>query len=232
MAMISENILKLKNHIAAICREAGRDPKDITIVGITKYSTVDQIREAVAAGIANIGENKVQQGVVKFQGLFGVTKHMVGHLQTNKAKAALETFDVIQSVDSLKLAQELERQCAKLGRRAEVLVQVNTAGEEQKSGIAPENLLDLLEQMSALKFIDVSGLMTIGPLTDDRKAIRMCFWKTKKFYDEVGKRFKGVANIKMKTLSMGMSDDYDIAIEEGANMVRIGRSIFTANEKE
>lgn len=230
--MISENISRLKNHIAAICRETGRDPKDITIVGITKYSTADQIREAMAAGITNIGENKVQQAAVKFQGLSGVLRHMVGHLQTNKVKAALETFDVIQSVDSLKLAQEIERQCRKLGCRVEVLVQVNTAGEEQKSGIAPENLLDLLEQMSALKSVEVVGLMAIGPLTNDRKAIRLCFWKTKKFYDEVAKRFKGVANIKMKYLSMGMSDDYDIAIEEGANMIRIGRSIFTTNEKE
>jgi len=232
MAMISDNILRLKSHIAQICQKIGRNPQDITIVGITKYSTVQETHEAVSAGITHIGESKVQQALLKYPALQGVTRHMVGHLQTNKAKSALEVFDIIQSVDSYRLAQELDRHSQALNRRTQIFIQVNMAGEEQKFGVAPQGVFDLLTQITELKSINVIGLMAMGPLTEDRDAIRDCFKKTKELYQEIAQRFARATNIKMKFLSMGMSDDYDIAIEEGANMVRIGSAIFMKDEEK
>ncbi|MCX5681619.1 MAG: YggS family pyridoxal phosphate-dependent enzyme, partial [Candidatus Omnitrophica bacterium] len=170
----------------------------------------------------HVGESKVRQALIKYPQLTGVVKHMIGHLQTNKVKSALEVFDIIQSVDSYRLAQELDRQCSNLDRRIQILVQVNTAGEEQKFGSAPHETRDLLRQISDFKTMDVLGLMAMGPLTENKQEIRDCFKKTKDLYQEMSKDFIGIPNISMKFLSMGMSDDYEIALEEGANMLRIG----------
>jgi hypothetical protein len=227
MAMISDNIARLKTHIAQICQKAGRNPNDITIVGITKYSIADEIKEALSAGIQHIGENKVQQAAEKYPALANVVKHMVGHLQTNKVKNALELFDIIQSVDSFRLAEEIDRQCLRADRRAQILVQVNAASEEQKFGAALQDVNELFKRITDLKAVDVLGLMAMGPLTEDRTAVRDCFKKTKDLYRETSGRFFGFPNIQMEFLSMGMSDDYDIALEEGANMLRLGRIIFT-----
>ena len=224
--MISGNIFRLKNHIAEICQKINRRPEDITIVGITKYSDIETIREALACGLVHIGESKVQQALGKYPQLSGATKHMVGHLQTNKVKAAVDLFDIIQSVDSLHLAKAIEAQCLKAHRTMQVLVQVNTSGEGQKFGCPMLEADDLLKRVGDLKQIQVAGLMTIAPLTDDVYVVRDCFKKLKDLYDQATERFTHSTTVKMKFLSMGMSDDYPIALEEGANMLRIGRSIF------
>ena len=151
---------------------------------------------------------------------------MIGHLQTNKVADALKIFDVIQSVDSLKLAQTIDKNAQKLDKKIDTLIQVNASGEKQKFGIAETETLTLMSGMAQLKNLNVLGLMTVGPLTDEAEIIRNCFRKLRELRDRVAREFSGVSNISMKFLSMGMSADYRIAIEEGANMVRIGSAIF------
>ena len=251
--MILENVTRIKAEIVSICTSLGRNPEEVTLVGVTKYATVAAINEAIAAGISHVAENKVQEALKKYPEITspsltlptggreynydssprsgggkggGITKHMIGHLQTNKVKAALEIFDVIQSVDSLKLSQAIEKEAAKLNRPANILVEVNTSDEEQKYGVSPKEALTLVEQISELRHIRVLGLMTIGPATEDTKAIRGCFQKLKELYAQAAEKFQGNKNIHMKYLSMGMSSDYAIALEEGSNMVRIGSAIF------
>lgn len=228
--MIRDNIARIRGHIEAVCRRVGRDPREITFVGVTKFAGVPQIKEAVKSGLTHIGENKVQEARKKFSALgdcgVKVTRHMIGHLQTNKVKHALEIFDLIQSVDSVKLAAAIEAQAAKANKNIDVLVQVNTAGEEQKFGAAPSEVAALIEEVIKLKHIRLLGLMTIAPLTQDREIIRRCFRDLRRLNDRISERFPAGERLEMKYLSMGMTADYEIALEEGANMVRIGRAIF------
>ena len=229
--MIKDNIAKIQNKIAEACRKAGRDPKDITIVGVTKYTTTDKMKEAISAGIAHVGENRVQDASEKFaaldQATLKYTKHLIGHLQTNKAKLAVQFFDIIQSVDSLHLANEIERQAEKQNKDVvRVLVQVNTSGEQQKSGVGKADAVKLIEEIGKLKRVQVLGLMTMAPLTEDKAVVRQTFHDLKDIYDHVNQWFKGNEHVQMQHLSMGMSQDFDIAIEEGSNMVRIGSAIF------
>jgi len=233
--MIEHNLKQIKADISSLCGRLGRNPEEITLVGVTKYASVAAINEAIAAGISHVAENKVQEAFKKYHEIHSkepkVTKHMIGHLQTNKVKAALEIFDVIQSVDSLKLAQTIEKEAAKLNRPANILVEVNTSGEKQKYGVPPNEALTLVELIARLAHIRVLGLMTIGPATEDTSAIRGCFQKLKELYVKAAENFKGNKNIHMKYLSMGMSSDYAIALEEGSNMVRIGSAIFDGSRK-
>jgi len=228
--MIQDRILRLQSHISSICQRLGRNPKEIILVGVTKIASVEGIEEAIACGVTHIAENKVQEAQKKLPALKKtfprVTFHMIGHLQTNKVKAALELFDMIQSVDSLKLAQEIEKQAKKLERYVDILVQVNTSGEEQKYGIDPEHVFPLIEEIAKFKWVRMRGLMAMAPLTDDKKMIRNSFRELKEIRDKVAEIFQGFPNVEMKYLSMGMTDDYGIAIEEGSNMLRIGRGIF------
>jgi len=256
--MILQNVTRIRAEIVSICGRLGRNPEEITLVGVTKYAAVAAINEAIAAGISHVGENKVQEALKKYPEINspslppkadppqaetlppggggkpacrtgrggGITKHMIGHLQTNKVKAALEIFDVIQSVDSLKLAGVIEKEAVKLNRFVDILLEVNTSGEVQKYGVTPDEALSLIEQIAQFNHIQVLGLMTIGPATEDTNAIRGCFRKLKRLYLKSGEKFKGYKNIQMKYLSMGMSSDYEIALEEGSNMVRIGSAIF------
>jgi len=226
MAMISGNILRLKDNIAHICQKTNRKLEDIVIVGITKYSGLKDIQESLKCGLTHIGESKVQQAFEKYPHLANVTKHMVGHLQTNKVKTAVELFDVIQSVDSYRLAKAIDEQCVKQGRQMQILVQVNTAQEKQKFGCSSGDTFDLLKQVSELKNVRVIGLMTIAPLTEKHLVVRDCFKKLKDLHWQAQENFAQAQNVQMKFLSMGMSDDYAIALEEGANMLRIGRDIF------
>lgn len=229
--MIKENISRLKEDISLICQRLGRNPGEITVVAVTKYGTVAMIEETLHAGISHIAENKVQEALKKFGSFkppeIKLTRHMIGHLQTNKVKEALKVFDVIQSVDSLKLAASLDKAGEKLNRIIEGLVQVNTSGETQKYGIANDEAMKLIRQISQFDFIRVLGLMTIAPLADDREVIRDCFRKLRQLRDRVSNETAGYPHVQMKYLSMGMSSDYAVAIEEGSNMVRIGRAIFS-----
>ncbi len=224
--MIRENIDRIRVSVADICRSTGRDPQEIVIIGVTKYSDIQSIQQAVGAGLQHIAENRLQQAVAKYSDLTHVTKHMIGHLQTNKVKQAVQLFDMIQSVDSLDLAKEIDRQCARIHRTIDVLLQVNTSGEAQKFGVAPDHAADLLKQLESCSTVHVKGLMTIGPLTQDKTEIRGCFRRLHDIFQKMEQDFRGSKNICMQYLSMGMSDDYPIALEEGANMLRIGRAIF------
>jgi PLP dependent protein len=229
--MIKAKLAALRTDIEAICCGCGRNPQDITLVGVTKFATVDNIKEAVAAGLTDIGENKIQFAKEKFSGFppeffLKIRKHLIGHLQTNKVKFIFDLFDVVQSVDSLKLAAEIDLQAKKRGCVVDVLIQVNCSGEEQKSGISKAEAFRLLEAVSGFSHLNVLGLMTIAPLTDDEARIRSCFRDLKLLFDSAAKQFNGCQNITMKYLSMGMTHDYKIALEEGATMLRIGSAIF------
>lgn len=216
--------------IKAVCARIGKNPDEITLIGVTKYADVPAINEAVAHGLTHIAENKVQEARRKFPAVVEagepVIKHMIGHLQTNKARQALELFDFIQSVDSLKLATALEEQAAKLDKDIDVLLQVNTSGEKQKFGIEPDQLMNLVHHVLSLKHMRLKGLMTIAPLTDQKEIIRRCFRDLRVLHDEVNRLYADSSPLYMKYLSMGMTDDFEIALEEGSNMVRIGRAIF------
>lgn len=205
--MIKENITKIKNSI----------PKNIVIVAVTKNRYGDDINKAISAGIKDIGENKVQEAQIKLPSIKGVKKHFIGHLQKNKVKKAVELFDVIQSVDSLELARKIDKECSAINKKMEIMIQVNIGKELQKFGVMPEHALEFYREIRELKNIKITGLMCIAPNVHPDNT-RIYF-----------KKMRELNNIlKLRHLSMGMSNDYKIAVEEGSNMVRIGREIFEA----
>ena len=228
--MIKDNIILFKERILSLCNKLGRDVREITIIGVTKYSQIEDVRTAIESGIDHIGENRVQDVQKKFEQLslegLRFKRHMIGHLQSNKVKKSLEFFDLIQSVDSYKLAQEISKYSRNLNKITEVLIQINTSGELQKFGIEKSKGLLLIEQISELENIQIQGLMTIAPFTDDREIIRNCFRDLRIIRDKVDEFLSSKPNVEMKYLSMGMTDDFELALEEGSNMVRIGRAIF------
>jgi pyridoxal phosphate enzyme (YggS family) len=232
MQMIQERIARIRDNIAQICSKIGRNPADITLVGVTKFAENDKIQEAIRCGIRHIGENKVQEGERKFSGLDEsagkVTKHMIGHLQTNKVKLTLKYFDVIQSVDSLKLAKEISKEAGKINRVADIFVQINVAGEEQKFGINPAETLQLIRDITQLPNLKMIGIMTIAPLTENKNIVRATFKGLRELRDQAAKEFAGHPAVNFKYLSMGMTNDMEIALEEGSNMLRIGTAIFVA----
>ncbi|MDD2751686.1 MAG: YggS family pyridoxal phosphate-dependent enzyme [Candidatus Omnitrophica bacterium] len=228
--MIQANISKIKQKITQACAQINRDPAAITLVAVSKGRTIEQIRQAIDAGITNIGENRIQEALVKYNAL-GQTPyaarikwHMVGHLQSNKAKDAVKIFDLIHSVDSLHLAQEIDKQAAKINKMQDVLLEVKTSPEETKLGLAPEDVIGVIKGISALKNIRIQGLMTIAPLLDDPQEARPYFRQLKELLDQINNL--RLTTYDLQLLSMGMTDDFAIAIEEGANMVRVGRAIF------
>ena len=196
--------------------------ESVTLIAVTKNHTVELMQEAVDCGVKNIGENRVQEFAEKFQTLNReVTKHLIGHLQTNKVKQAVKLFDLIQSVDSEHLAESINKAAEFAGKVQEILIQVNLAKEISKSGVYAENLQSLIEKVDALKNIKLRGLMMIAPNFDDVENCRPLFRQMKKIFDEIKLRRKD-----FDILSMGMSHDFKIAVEEGANFVRIGTAIF------
>ncbi len=228
--MIRPNLDAVMASVQSICQRIGRAPSSVTVVGVTKYSDATAVNEAVAAGLCHIAENRVQSAKEKgplldFAGQT-VVKHLIGHLQTNKAREAVQLFDLIQSVDSFKLAQEIDKRAAAVGKIQDILVQVDIAREEQKFGLPEEELASLLAQLKDLEHVRVCGLMCMAPLTQDKDIIRDVFRRLKAHFDNMKKEYAGSSRIMMEHLSMGMSGDYEIAIEEGATMVRIGSAIF------
>jgi len=192
----------------------------VTLVAATKGRTIEEIHEAISAGITIIGENYVQEAAEKHRNLAGkVAFHMVGHLQRNKVPKAVEIFDLIQTVDSLPLAQKINEECKKIHKNMPVLIEVNIAGEKNKSGCAPEEVEKLAASISKLTHLELKGLMTIGPAVETEK-LRPYFREMKKTFDLLQKGYN------LSVLSMGMSDSYAVAIEEGATMARIGKKIF------
>ena len=225
MEVIKNNLDIIKEKIKKAALKANRSSEEIKLVAVTKTATIEQIKEAISAGIKIIGENKVQEAKEKYHILSADTEwHLVGHLQTNKVKYAIEIFDCIQSVDSIKLAKEIDKRSLQFGKTTNVLVEVNVSGEETKYGIKPEEVELFLKEISEFSGIRVRGLMTIAPIEKDKEEVRPYFRKLKEISKEI--KSKNIKNVKMDYLSMGMTDDFEVAIEEGANMVRIGRGIF------
>ena len=220
---IAENLRTVRSRIEQAAKRSGRNPGDIKLVAATKDVPAGLIKEAVNAGLTDIGENRVQEAKQKFGALMDqpVTWHMIGHLQTNKVKAALEIFSVIQSVDSERLADEISQRAQKI---VDVFIEINTSGEESKFGIAPEKAARLAEHISGLKNLNLTGLMTVGPLAGDKTAVRISFRLLKSLFEEI--KGLNLSGGELKYLSMGMSQDFETAIEEGSNLVRIGRAIF------
>lgn len=228
--MIKDRLAQVHKDIEAVCKRIDRNPKEIILVGATKYADAFQIKEAVAAGLKDIGENRVQDALRKFAVLdkehVHATRHMIGHLQTNKVKKAVEIFDLIQSVDSMRLAEEIEKHAAALNKSVEILIEVNTSGEAQKFGVHPDEVPALVEDISRCPHVRLVGLMTMAPLTRDQGIIRRCFRDLRELFDAVEENFGTRPHVDMKYLSMGMTEDYEIALEEGSSMLRIGRAIF------
>ncbi len=228
--MVKENFLKVRSDVRAACRVAGRREDDVVLVAVTKTAPLEDISAVIEAGAMHIAENRVQEAELKFPSLLAkypqVTTHIIGHLQTNKAKDAIKVVKLIQSVDSLKLAQEIQKQALKINRVVDVLVQFNTAREEQKFGAAPEDALTLIESVSQLTHVHIKGLMTMAPYTDDQGVIRKTFSDLRSIKDNIKSRFSGHERVDVGIMSMGMSGDYKIAIEEGSTMVRVGSAIF------
>jgi len=195
----------------------------ITLVAVTKNRTAEEIREAVRAGVTGIGENRLRELP---ELLPDITKHFIGRLQTNKVREVVRLFDVIQSVDRLKLAQKIDKECEKVGKVMPVLIQVNTSNEPQKGGVAVGDAEDLVKAVSKLKNIRIRGLMTLAIRSDDENKVRACFKKLKKLFDQIKNPEFEIRTPDFDILSMGMSEDYRIAIEEGATMIRLGRGVF------
>ena len=218
---IKERLEDVLERIEKACIRVGRKPEEVRLIAVTKTFPREVVEEAISLGIKEFGENYVQEAYEKFRGLDGVTLHMIGHLQRNKVKKALEIFHMIQSLDSLKLAQEIEKRAK---GKIPCLVQVNIGLEETKSGVSPDGLLKLMEELNRFDKIDVKGLMTIPPYTEDQEELRGYFSKMRKLLERVNT--EGVYKNRLTELSMGMTEDFELAIEEGATMVRIGRGIF------
>ena len=221
---IAENAARVRERIAEAASRVGRGENEITLVAVSKTFGPEMVAQAVSAGVTEIGENRVQEAAAKFPLVEGsFRKHMVGHLQTNKARKAVELFDLIQSVDSKRLARKISG-VAEGGTRASVLVEVNTSGEASKFGVAPEAALDFVEEICDYEGLRVEGLMTLGPAGGDEREIRRAFAALRELYEAAVSRVGPRG--RMRYLSMGMTDDFELAISEGSNMVRIGRAIF------
>ncbi|MFQ5630058.1 MAG: YggS family pyridoxal phosphate-dependent enzyme [bacterium] len=226
MSTIEQNFRIVRENIAEVCTKHNRQPEEIEIVAVSKTKPAEIIDEAIRAGIQIIGENRVQEAKQKTASVSGsAIWHMVGHLQTNKVRKALKIFDLIQSVDSLHLAEVLDSESIRIAKTTDILIQVNTSGEASKFGVEPTKTIELIEHISTrLNSLRILGLMTIGLFTSDVNKIRPCFIRLRKLSEDIS--IRQIPNVKMQYLSMGMTEDYKIAIEEGANMVRLGRVLF------
>ena len=214
----------MRDHIAHTAVRAGRDPNSVMLVGATKGVDANRVRAAVAAGLREIGENRIQEALPKISALGpGPRWHLIGHLQRNKARPAAEHFEVIHSIDGLATAQAVDRAAGRAGRRVAVLVEVNVAGEAMKYGVPPEAAGALVAAVGACAHLAPVGLMTVAPMTDDPETVRPVFRRLRELRDRLREEGAGQG---FRELSMGMSDDFEVAIEEGATMVRIGRAIF------
>ena len=215
LATIAERVAHVQQRVERAADRAGRSPADVTIVAMSKSVPPQAIEQAADAGIAHLGENRVQEAAAKIPGLRGlrVTWHLVGHLQTNKAKTALELFDIIHSVDSLHLAEALSHRAE---RPLPILLEVNVAAEASKFGFPPAEVAPAAEAVARLPHLDLRGLMTVAPFVNDPETVRPVFRELRRLRDALG----------LAELSMGMTDDFEVAIQEGATLVRIGRAIF------
>lgn len=222
---ILANIQTIRERIAAAARRIHRSADAVKLLAVTKTVPPAAIRTAMEAGITDFGENYVQEAREKIAAIEQNARwHMIGHLQTNKAKYAVNLFDYIHSVDRLELAAELNKRLEKAGRKMNILIEVNVSGEETKNGVPADRAMDLVKSIAPLKHLSVKGLMTMAPYSDNPENARPCFAALKNLQQDIIR--EGIDGIAMEELSMGMTDDFEIAIEEGATIVRIGRAIF------
>jgi len=229
----AEQLAHLRARIARAAEQSGRPASAVRLVGASKTVPAERLIQAIALGLREFGENRVQEAETKIPAVHLVQSaqgapprwHLIGHLQSNKARRAAALFDVVQSVDSVKLAQALDRHAADLGRRLEVLVEVNTSGEAQKSGVAPADALALVAEARKLPRLDVRGLMTVGPLVERPDDARPAYQALARLLAQAREKWP-----ELTELSMGMSGDYDVAIAEGATLVRIGSALFGARQ--
>jgi len=230
--MIKENLSKIRERISLVCLKMKQDPKQITIVAVSKGRTIEQIKEVQDTGMLDIGENRVQEALLKYKQLSAIRYplsairwHMVGHLQANKAKEAVRIFDLIQSVDSLRLALEINKQAAKISKVQNVLIQINTSSQPSKFGFKPDETIEVIKDMVKLKNINIKGLMTIAPIVDNPEKTRPYFKMLRELRDKINNL--QLTAYSSQLLSMGMSNDFEVAIEEGSGMIRLGRVMFS-----
>jgi pyridoxal phosphate enzyme (YggS family) len=224
--MLKQQLEKVRERIRQAAESSNRDADSVRLVAVSKTVAADIVREAIEAGVTVLGENYVQEARDKFKALvqYPVSWHFIGHLQSNKAKYAVRLFDLIHSVDSLKLARELDKQAAKVDKVQQILVQVNISGEDTKSGISADEAPGLIAEIGRLKNIDVKGLMTMPPYFYQPEKVRPFFAALRELRDRI--KTQSPPNVSLEELSMGMTGDFEVAIKEGATLVRIGTAIF------
>lgn len=223
--MLTENVIDVERRIQAACDRVGRPRESVTLIAVSKTKPVSDIEEVMTTGILDFGENKVQELTDKYEVLPKHLRwHMIGHLQRNKVKYIIDKVVLIHSVDSLRLAEQIEHEAAKVNTTADILVEVNVAEETSKFGTTTEDAISLVESIAKLPHIHIRGLMTIAPFTDNPEENRIYFQKLRQLSVDI--KSKNIDNVDMDELSMGMTGDYEVAIEEGATMVRVGTGIF------
>lgn len=223
--MVKENLKEVNNRILAACKRAGRNPEEVTLIAVSKTKPASMISEAYSAGIRDFGENKVQELCEKHLMLpEDIRWHMIGHLQRNKVKQVIDKAVLIHSVDSVRLAEQIEEDAARKDLVADILLEVNVAEEESKFGFKLEGAEDAIRKIAKLPHVKIKGLMTIAPFVENPEENRSIFKKLRQFH--VDMESKNIDNVNMNMLSMGMTGDYEIAIEEGATLVRVGTGIF------
>ena len=223
---IQKNIADILKNVEASARKVGKTLADITVIAVTKTVDCERAKEAVSAGLNNLGENRVQEFMNKYEKMDNsdISWHIIGHLQTNKVKYIINKVKLIHSLDSVALAEEIDKRSGQRGVVTEVLIELNIGEEESKFGIKNYELIDFIKSVENFENIKISGLMTVAPYMENKEEVRWVFKEMKRLYDLVSDmNFK---NVKMKYLSMGMTNDYDVAIEEGSNVIRIGTAVF------
>lgn len=227
--MLEDNLKEVERRIEAACKRAGRSRDEVTLIAVSKTKPVSMLQEAYDLGVRVFGENKVQEIRDKYEALpKDIEWHMIGHLQTNKVKYIVDKVKLIHSVDSLRLAETIEREAEKHGCTADILLEVNVAEEESKFGLKMDEVISLAEKISQFSHVNLRGLMTIAPFVDNPEKNRTIFADLQKLYVDI--KEKNIDNGTVSILSMGMTNDYEVAIEEGATMVRIGTGIFGARD--
>ncbi len=227
---IKQNINNIKERVHTALKTTNREGEEVTIIGVTKTVDIENIQEAVSSGLLNLGENRVQELTKKYDSIKDAKWHMIGTLQRNKVKYIIDKVELIHSLDSLSLAREINKHAERIQRIMPVLVQINIGNEKTKAGIPSVEALPFIESIFNLKNIKVMGLMTIAPLIEDPELVRPYFRTMKQIYDEL--KNVNYPHTDIQYLSMGMSYDFEVAIEEGSNMIRIGTAIFGQRKKE
>ncbi len=227
--MIRENLAEVRSNIAKACEKVGREPSEVTLLAVSKTKPIEMIREAMAAGQRAFGENYVQEIEEKYAVLGdNADWHMIGHLQRNKVKYIIGKVSLIHSVDSLRLAEQIQKEAEKHSVTMRVLLEVNVANEESKWGFTPDETVEAVKAVAAMPNVHVCGLMTSAPITEDAESNRVYFRQLRKLFDDI--KAMNIENVDMQVLSMGMTGDYTVAVEEGSTLVRVGTGIFGARD--